>query len=267
VPIIDSNLPGSWQDLQIYVAKILSEIGLSVTVGQTVSTARGEIELDVMAIDETSLEKIRYIIECKNWEANIPQSVIHSFTTVMHETGGNIGFIIARNGFQSGAIEFVKYTNIKLYSYIEFETTYLNVWFQKYFLVQLCASNDSLLQYVEDIGSRRDRRVASLGIAEREMFKILVLQYKSFGMSMCMPGSMLYGKSQMNVPVNCSVFRNKINSKFPGIINLQSDSYRGILTELINVIENITFKFNCLFGRNIFYPELTDYILAKEKDA
>jgi len=61
VPIIDSNLPGSWQDLQIYVAKILSEIGLSVTVGQTVSTARGEIELDVMAIDEKALKnKIYY---------------------------------------------------------------------------------------------------------------------------------------------------------------------------------------------------------------
>jgi len=186
----------------------------------------------------------------------------------MHETGGNIGFIIARNGFQSGAIEFVKYTNIKLYSYIEFETRYLNVWLQEYFLVQLDVSNDSLLQYVEDIGSGRDRRVAALGIAEREMFKILVLQYKSFGKSMCMLGNMLDKKqSQMNVPVNCSVFPNKINSKFPQIINLQSNSYRGILSELINVIENITLKFNCLFGRNIFYPELTDYILAKEKDA
>ena len=108
--MINAAVPHDWRQLQSDVAQILSEIGFLVKIGHVMETARGKIEIDVHAIDDGSIDKIQYVIECKNWGNSIPQSVIHSFTTVMHETGGNIGFIISKQGFQSGAKDFVKYT-------------------------------------------------------------------------------------------------------------------------------------------------------------
>lgn len=90
-----------WKDLQNKVHFILESIGLSVGKEVPVSTPRGSIEIDVFAIDPNSVDKIKYVIECKHWNTIIPQQVIHSFTTVMHETGANIGYIISKKGFRT----------------------------------------------------------------------------------------------------------------------------------------------------------------------
>lgn len=119
--MIDNPIPLTWQDLQTNVNQILHEIGLQSEIGKIIETPRGRVEIDVYAIDINSVDKIKYIIECKNWTNAIPQSVVHSFTTVMHETGGNIGFIISQKGLQSGAEGYTKNTNIKGLTYLDFQ--------------------------------------------------------------------------------------------------------------------------------------------------
>lgn len=85
------------------------------------ATPRGEVEVDVYAIDPNSIDAISYVIECKNWNNSINQSIIHSFITIMYETGCNIGYIVSKIGFQSGAINYTKNTNIKLFTFEEFQ--------------------------------------------------------------------------------------------------------------------------------------------------
>lgn len=70
------------------------------------------MNVDVCAVDRRSLDKIKYIVKCKNWNTTVPQSVFNSFTTVMHETGANIGFIVSKYGLQSGAKQYTRNTNI-----------------------------------------------------------------------------------------------------------------------------------------------------------
>lgn len=118
--MIDKPTPSTWQELQINVNQILLEIGLESEIGKTIETPRGNVEIDVYAIDTKSVDRIKYIIECKNWANAIPQSVVHAFTTIMHESGGNIGYIISQKGLQSGAESYTKNTNIRGLTYLEF---------------------------------------------------------------------------------------------------------------------------------------------------
>ncbi|MBY0157207.1 restriction endonuclease [Cytobacillus firmus] len=71
-----------------------------------------------------------YLIECKYWNTDIPQTVIHSFRTVVSDYGSQHGLIIAKKGFQSGAYEATKNTNIHLLSWNEFLSLFEERWLQ-----------------------------------------------------------------------------------------------------------------------------------------
>ncbi len=118
---MDDPLPENWQDLQTGVQRIFRNVGLFAEVEVDLETPRGSVNVDVLATDVRSVDKIRYIVECKNWGSSIPQTVVHSFTTVMHETGANIGFIISKHGLQQGAKQYTQNTNIIGMTYLEFQ--------------------------------------------------------------------------------------------------------------------------------------------------
>jgi hypothetical protein len=131
--MIDDPQPSDWRQLQSSVCRLFNEVGLTAEVGRKLQTPRGEIEVDVYAVDEQSVDRIQYLVECKNWGARVPQSVVHGFTTVMHETGANIGFIVSIEGFQSGARRYLRNTNIVGLTYLELQQRYFEQWFSKCF--------------------------------------------------------------------------------------------------------------------------------------
>lgn len=83
--MIEDPYPPDWKALQAGVARLFNEIGLSARIEEKLKTPRGEVEIDVFAVDETSVDKIRYLVECENWNSAIPQTVVHAFNTVMAE--------------------------------------------------------------------------------------------------------------------------------------------------------------------------------------
>lgn len=120
------------------------------------------MNVDVLAKDLRSLDKIKYIFECKNWNSAVPQSVVHSFTTVMHETGANIGFIISKYGLKSGAEQYTQNTNIIGLSYLELQQRYFEAWWRRYFCPRVGDAADRVLQYTEEFNWRRDEAYADL---------------------------------------------------------------------------------------------------------
>ena len=66
------------------------------------------------------------ICECKYWKYKVPQNVIFSFRTIIQEIGANKGIVIAENGFQKGAYENAKHTNIELKTWSEFALQFKN---------------------------------------------------------------------------------------------------------------------------------------------
>jgi tetrahydromethanopterin S-methyltransferase subunit G len=250
--MIDNPLPNTWQELQTGVNKIFNEIGLTSEVEKNIDTPRGTVEIDVFAEDLNSVDKIKYVVECKNWSSSIPQTVVHSFTTVMHETGGNIGYIISKIGLQKGAREYTKNTNISGLTYEEFQRKYFNVWYQNYFVPSIGDAVDSLSQYVEPINSRRDKEVSKLSSEKQEQFTQLQNQYMAFGIAMAFFEFPRYSpRMAVSTPDDINEIKNRL-AKIGKEFRLESYYFRELLTEIIGKVKNTTGQFNQIFGKDIF---------------
>lgn len=112
--------PENWVDLQNKVAIVLGRCGYDVQTPKVLSGPRGDVEVDVYAKKDYQT----IICECKYWDRAIPQSVVHGFRTIINDLGANNGLIIAKSGFQSGAIKTSHYTNISLLDWSEFQNRY-----------------------------------------------------------------------------------------------------------------------------------------------
>jgi len=126
--MIDSKLPKDWKDLQDRVAEILGEIGYETDTEKVIKTVRGTAKVDVFAADKTQSPNIVYLCECKHWESFVPKTIIHAFRTVVQDFGANYGIVISKRGFQKGAYETAKNTNIKLVDWFSFQDMFEKKW-------------------------------------------------------------------------------------------------------------------------------------------
>jgi hypothetical protein len=126
--LITQHAPENWEDLEEAVRTILSECGMTAARQVRLDFPRGGAVVDVLASEVNNGITSQIICECKNWNTNIPQDVVQSFRTVMQESGAHRGYIISKLGFQAGAIEAARSTNIELVTFAGFQRTYLDTW-------------------------------------------------------------------------------------------------------------------------------------------
>ena len=251
--MIENPYPKNWRNLQKGVCKIFNEIGLRAEESKVVSTPRGCVELDVYAVDNNSVDKIIYVVECKNWTSAIPKSVVHSFTTVMHEVGANVGYIISQKGLQTGTKEYIKNTNISGITYEEFQRKYFPVWYQKCFVPQIGDTVDELVQYVEPFNSRTIRAVNELSKPDRQRYFDLVRKYRLFGMIMAffeVPN--FSSRFILPAPEEIEEIKKKIVEASGKEFEFTAIYFRDLLNEIRSKIREVTEKFHKVFGENIF---------------
>jgi restriction system protein len=255
--------PKDWKDLQDKVNFILTGVGLISEKEANLKTPRGTVEIDVYAFDPNSVDEIKYIIECKNWNNTIPQTVIHSFTTVMNETGGNIGYIISKKGFQKGAKEYVENTNIKLFSYIQFQEHYFDLWYRRYFAKEIYKYCFSLVSYTEPINSRRFRHQESFNENKEKTFNELSDKYSLFSFFLMTIASCSLSGISNKLLYTPNIFsKEKLDTltleQIKGAINeslgitIKSNNFTDLLIELKKIIDVGTNEFIAIFGKNIF---------------
>ena len=172
--MIYSDLPSDWRDLQFKTAKILEESGFEVQVEKTMQLARGEAEVDVYAVDPTTTPSSIYLVECKHWNRSVPKSVVHSFRTVVSDAGSHHGLIISKEGFQAGAYEAIKHTNVRLLDWGQFETLFEERWFKSYAGPRIYEECHPLVSYTEPINSTVFRATKELD--EKEIDRLSELR-------------------------------------------------------------------------------------------
>jgi hypothetical protein len=249
--------PKNWKELQENVNKIFLEIGMISEKEKTMVTPRGKIELDVFAIDPFSIDKIKYVVECKNWENAIPQTVIHSFTTVMNETGGNIGYIISKSGFQKGAFEFTNFTNIRLLTFEEFQFIYAPVWAKTHFSKVIFELSTDFLVWTSNINQKRsnytyyDQEENALKMYDvllkhkglRDIIYFIINFYDS-------PKNFYYEPHlSKNLPPHLNHIKQLLNDKCKFISN--SNTYTELITELEYLMNLAVEELNSIYGMNI----------------
>ena len=136
------NEPGAdWHDLQQRVATILVECGLAAEVGRSVPVARGTVKIDVYATDPTTTPPAVYLCECKRWRSRVPQAQVQAFRTVVSDAGAHFGLCVSAMGFQAGAFEVIKHTNVHLLGWKEFQKLFLERWCSNYWVLScVCAA-------------------------------------------------------------------------------------------------------------------------------
>ncbi len=130
--LITNANPQTWQELEILTRDILRECSMEADCQVSINLLRGQASVDVLAKDRVDGITHVIICECKNWSDAIPQAVVHGFRTVMHDAGANRGYIISKAGFQSGAIEAAKSTNVELVTFQEFQSIFFERWIKSY---------------------------------------------------------------------------------------------------------------------------------------
>ena len=247
--------PKNWKDLQDKVNYIFNCIGLHSEKEKLVETPRGTTELDVFAIDPGSIDKIKYIVECKNWNNKVPKTIVHAFTTVMYETGSNIGYIISKKGFQKGAIEYTNSTNIKLFTYEEFQKHYFETWYKKYFAVEIFNASNLLIQFTEPINSRRFHYERNLNKAGEQELNKLIEKYSLFS-NLILIASNPYGDfinifSENKSPIlSLKDIHSALFECFQ--IKYDSNNYVDALETIKSIIKSAIEEFVKVFGTNIF---------------
>lgn len=247
--------PTDWRDLQNKVCLLLRQAGFTAETEKKVATPRGEVELDVFAIDPNSIDKISYVVECKNWGNPINQSVIHSFMTVMNETGCNIGYIVSKNGFQSGAVKYVDFSNIKLFTFEELQAHYYKTWMKSYFSPKVEEIIERLVNYTEPCNTKRQKTLNEVSDKCQEAFNILFQKYNNLAVLLSTVTSGINYMMKVN-PMEDYTDSRFWDLAFSECANLGLD-LRGIplndtLPLLKDFIDSITAEFDALFGKDIF---------------
>lgn len=258
--MIEDPYPPDWKALQAGVARLFNEIGLTAKTEEKLTTPRGEVEIDVFAVDEASVDKIRYLVECKNWNSAIPQTVVHAFTTVMAETGANIGFIVSQKGLQAGAERYTNSTNIVGMTYLELQQRYFSIWWERWFCRQVGDAGESLEGFVEPYNPRRDELVAGMTQEQRSHFNELLHRYGTFGLVM--------GHMNMAKYVNIAEWpaeRNRMARKPESVgqyiaeilephwphLGWTATTFRDLMTEIIGHLQAAAEAFRKVFGGDI----------------
>lgn len=130
--IISKEIPTDWRDLQDKVCKYLNQAGYHAETAKTIKIVRGKVEVDVFVTTDDELLK-QFICECKYWDTPVPQEKIHAFRTVVQDSGYMLGFFISRNGYQKGAVEAAKCSNVILKDWKGFIDLIAHQWLKKTF--------------------------------------------------------------------------------------------------------------------------------------
>lgn len=120
--------PSDWRELQSRVRQVFVEMGCPANCDVPVSTVRGTVVVDVLAVDRSRPPFATYIVECKRWKRRVPQTVIHAFRTVVADSGAQAGFIVSEVGFQKGARDAVHKSNVTLLTWSEFQELFYERW-------------------------------------------------------------------------------------------------------------------------------------------
>ena len=222
--MIDHKLPRDWKDLQQKVAEIFTDIGYKTEIGKDIKTVRGRVNVDVFSTDETHSANIVYLCECKHWDKRIPKTVVHSFRTVVQDFGANYGIIISKKGFQRGAYEAARNTNVKLVDWFGFQDMFEEKWLPA-ISEKLYNEFQALIDYTEPlIPSSIMRKLDQLSEDKIRRLRKLREKYMNIGASIL---HLQFGRLYEDI-------RQKL--KFPLVVQVPTEEKNGFRTAKLHCL-------------------------------
>jgi restriction system protein len=166
--VLEADEPADWRDLQHRVGRILRECGLAVEESRTIATARGVVEIDVLARDHRRTPELLYLCECKHWRRRVPKTAVHALRTVVADSGANLAFLISSSGHQRGALLAAESSNVRLLDWPGFQALFLESWLKDHALPLVDYRASALLEYTDPASKHVAPREARLPAHTRQ---------------------------------------------------------------------------------------------------
>ena len=243
---IFNEQPVDWRDLQVKVAQIFEGMGCSVEVEKDVETVRGIVNIDVHILDNSSFPAMKYICECKYWNTSVPKTIVHSFRTVVNDYGASAGFLIAKIGFQSGAFEAAKNSNVQLLDWNEFTSLVDDRWIES-LVDKMDNIGRALRVYTNPLDGRCYERAKALGSDQLIRYNHLcheyeVISYQCLRVLYIDPGERV-SKENINIIIE------NVKSNIEELKDVSS--YHEYFHTIIDLCSNGLMKFDFLFGERM----------------
>jgi hypothetical protein len=155
---------------------------------KTVKTVRGQVAVDVVVQDKTQKPHQLIFCECKLWKRNVSKATVHSFRTVLNDSGATLGYIISEKGFQSGAKDAARKANVRLVTWRQFQEELYQRWFgqMEARLTHVCDVLYDLMDF--GIEERFPHNLVSEALesaseADHQEFSDLTVRYVTFSLS------------------------------------------------------------------------------------
>lgn len=110
-----------WYKFQEEIKDHFEALGASASTNEKVGGVRGSHDVDVLVKPKFYGREITWLVEAKNWSTNIPKEKVLAFISIVQDVGADRGFLISNGGFQKGAVECAKSTNITLVNFDDFK--------------------------------------------------------------------------------------------------------------------------------------------------
>jgi hypothetical protein len=218
---------------------------LDIEVDKKIESVRGSVNVDVYATTGR-IPSALVICECKYWSSPVPQSVIHSFRTVVNDVGANYGFVISKNGFQKGAYIAANNSNVILVNWLEFLDYFKEEWI-KSMTLKVHLLNKDLQTYIgAGFPVFFNDEYRNLSPEQLEQFELLYWKY--FNTSFY---SMNHDYADLiTKQFDVELFEQSIVEAQKDY-DLKIDSYQCFFDLITKEAHNGVQKFDSLFGRKL----------------
>jgi Restriction endonuclease len=113
------NTQPEWFSFQEIVRDFFVGLGLDAKTNVTVKGIRTTHDIDVLVKTKFLGQEVIWIVEAKHLSSRVSKLHVMGLRQIVEDIGADKGFIISKNGFQKGAIEATKNTNIRLLTFEE----------------------------------------------------------------------------------------------------------------------------------------------------
>ena len=105
-----------WAQYQEDAATFFRSLGFNVEVNRLVEGVRSKHKIDVYVTFEKWGMRHTWIVECKKHERAITKADVETLKSIASEVGAGLAFLLSESGFQSGAFDAARKTNVILSS-------------------------------------------------------------------------------------------------------------------------------------------------------
>lgn len=110
-----------WYEFQEILKSYFQLLGCDAQTNVTTQGVRTNHNIDVLVKSKHLGHDLTWIIEAKKWKHRISKLHVLGLRQIVDEIGADKGFIISEKGFQKGALEASKNTNISLLTFEELQ--------------------------------------------------------------------------------------------------------------------------------------------------